>query len=402
MRRFLIILSLAAVIALLTSGVVLASEQQQLGGKVITGDTVTIASGDTVDHDLYVFAGRANIDGTVNGDLVAAGGNVNINGTVTGDVIVAGGQVTVGGKVGGHLRVAGGQAAVNGDVAKDVLAAGGQVTIPGKVGQDLIVWAGDLVLSGSVTGSTTGSAGNYDKSGSIGGSDGIVITGDRAQPIPIAPRNPVLDAIRQFVAVLLIAVLAMWLVPRAFAAAEERARVEPVPSFGWGIVAFVGYIVALIAIVVLGIILAIVFAALGFGGLLALDVFGAFVAFAGLTLAFILAAGFLADAVVGLALARAVGARTGWSTRYAATSTGQGRWADLGLLAAGVAVVVILTALPVIGGLFKLIVVLVGLGALWLAWRRVRMTPMMTAPGVATAEVPPTAVPPVEPMGPTT
>jgi hypothetical protein len=67
-----------------------------------------------------------------------------------------------------------------------------------------------------------------------------------------------------------------------------------------------------------------------------------------------------------------------------------------------VAVVVILTALPVIGGLFKLIVVLVGLGALWLAWRRVRMTQMMTAPGVATAEVPPTAVPPVEPMGPTT
>jgi cytoskeletal protein CcmA (bactofilin family) len=383
--RFFVGVGLIGLLVLLTTGVVLAQEQQ-LGGKVVTGSEVTIPADETVDHDLYVFAGTVISNGTINGDLVVAGGTVDINGTVQGDVLVAGGRVSINGTVSGDVRVAGGQVVVGSDVSEDLLVAGGQITVGGRVGQDLIVSAGELTLSGSVAGSTIGTVGTYNKSGTVAGTDGISISPRGA---PVTPSNPVLDAVRQFIAVLVIAALALWLIPRTFAAAEARVREQPLPSFGWGVVSLIGYVVLVIAIIVLAILLAIVLGALRFGGLLGIDLLGGFVAISGLTLAFIVAGGFLADAIVGLALARLVTARTGSGTT-AETSAARGQWADLGLLAAGTAVVVILTAIPALGGLVKFVVASAGLGALWLTWRAARQGPAASIP-----------LPPPSPTAPT-
>jgi hypothetical protein len=82
----------------------------------------------------------------------------------------------------------------------------------------------------------------------------------------------------------------------------------------------------------------------------------------------VLAVAYVADLVVGLTLARAV-----------APAGSGNRWRELALLAAGAAVVVVVTSLPIIGGLAKLAVVLFGLGALalaaWHAWRPPRPAP---------------------------
>jgi hypothetical protein len=71
---------------------------------------------------------------------------------------------------------------------------------------------------------------------------------------------------------------------------------------------------------------------------------------------------FVGDIVVGMAIGR-LGART----------TLANRWQELGLLAAGAAAVVIVTSLPLVGGLAKLLVILFGVGALTVAafraWR---------------------------------
>ncbi|HEU4673935.1 MAG TPA: polymer-forming cytoskeletal protein [Candidatus Limnocylindrales bacterium] len=358
---------LAALLALLTTGIVLA-QGNDLGGKVLGGSDVTIPAG-TVDHDVYAFGGRVTSNATINGELVVAGGTVTVNGPVQGDVIVTGGQLTLGGQVGGHVRAAGGQIAINGNVAKDVLAAGGQVTIgaTSTVGGDLIVQAGQLQLDGTVTGSSTGTAGAYAKNGSVGGSDGIEVNPNRQGTPIVAPANPVLDAIRHFVAVVLIGALLIWLWPRAFRAAEASVRERPAPAFGWGIVAFVGYFVLLILIGVVGVLLAIAFAALGFGALLGIDVFAMLVSWAGVSLAFVVAVAFVVDAIVGVALARAVLMRSG--TAWGGTAAD--RWSDLLPLLVGAAVVVILSSLPVVGWLVKLIVMLLGLGAIVFAlWRR--------------------------------
>jgi hypothetical protein len=89
---------------------------------------------------------------------------------------------------------------------------------------------------------------------------------------------------------------------------------------------------------------------------------------------FWIALAFLADVVVGFALARLVAP---------ADPAAANQWRELGLLAGGAAVVVLVTSLPVIGGLAKLAVVLFGLGALAVAaWRWWR------GPGRPTADAP--------------
>src|SRR6185369_3762940 len=88
-------------LAILT-GVALA--QGAVSDKLRTGNTVTIAAGETVSNDVYAFAGTVRVDGTVDGDLIASGGLVDVTGTVTGDVLVAGGSVNITGTVGGDAR----------------------------------------------------------------------------------------------------------------------------------------------------------------------------------------------------------------------------------------------------------------------------------------------------------
>jgi len=381
MRRTVALgLGLAGLLLMLTIGVVLA-QGGELGGKLLTGSDVTIQVGETVGHDIYAFGGTITSNGTINGDIVAAGGNIDVNGPVMGDVLASGGRISINGPVSGDVRAAGGQVTIAGDVAEDVLVTAGQVTISSRVGQDLIVSGGQLTLTGSVTGSAVGTVGAYTKSGSIAGTDSIAVTGKQAS---FAPQpNPVLDAIRQFIVVLLVALLAQWLVPRAFGLAETQVRARPLPSFGWGIGTVIGYVVLIVVICVVAVLLAIVLGLLGFGALVGIDVFGAFVLVSGITLAFIVAAAFLADAIVGLALARAFTERSGRPTVEpgGVSMVGRDRWSDLGLLAIGVAIVVVLTSLPIVGSWLKVVVVLLGLGAIWLTWRRSRpMAPVGMPP----------------------
>src|SRR5436190_21802901 len=107
----------AILLIALTATAALADER--LGGKLRFGETVSVPSSETVDHDLYVAAGSATIDGKVNGDLVVTGGTVTVGGTVDGDLLVAGGTVNVGGSTKGDVRVAGGQLTVSGSVGED-------------------------------------------------------------------------------------------------------------------------------------------------------------------------------------------------------------------------------------------------------------------------------------------
>jgi hypothetical protein len=203
----------------------------------------------------------------------------------------------------------------------------------------------------------------------------------------------VLDAIRQFIVVLLVAVLGLWLAPRVFGAAEAQVRRRPLPSCGWGLAAVVAYIVLIVVTFVLMILLAIGFGALGFDSLVGIDIVGGIVLILGTTLTFIVAAGFVAQAVVGLALARLVAGETGGTVFPEGSRMLAGdRLPDLGLLAAGVAIVVILTALPVVGGLATFVVALLGLGALWVAWGRWRPV-AFAAPPRQSAPLPDSAAP---------
>ena len=370
-----LLMTAAASVALLAilTGVALA---QGVSDKLRTGDTVTVAAGETVANDLYAFAGTVRVDGTVDGDLVASGGLVDVTGTVTGDVLAAGGSVNITGTVGGDTRIAGGMLSVGGAIKEDLLATGGQLTVTssGTVGEDLIAGTGQLTIDGAVTGNVLAQAGTYTKGGTIGGTEDVRITGRDGQPgqpgaAPTATQQ-VIDAVRHFLVVVLVGALLIWFAPRAYAAMKTALRQRPLPSVGWGIVAICGFVVLLIVVLIVMILFAIAFGLLGFSDLVGIDILGGIVAILGASLAFAVVAGYVADALVGVALASLV-----------MRGENSSRWRELGVLAVGAAVVVLLSSLPIVGPWVKLVVILLGLGAILIAWMRPRRTDTVAAPG---------------------
>jgi hypothetical protein len=353
----------AAFLLLLAVATLAFAEDQLLGGKLRTGDTITVPATETVDGDLYLAGGSVTMDGTVKGDLVAFGGQVTINGSVTGDLMTAGGTVSITGAVDGDIRTAGGQVTVSGPVGEDMLIAGGQTTLASgaTIGGDLIASGGTVSVGGAVTGNIEASAGTYSRGGTVGGTEHVTLSdrGGGAQPVA---GNRVLDAIRHFVILILLGALLLWLLPRVLRVPDETLRQQPLLALGGGIATFIGYVVFLVVAVLLMILLGIAFGLLQIGALVAIELVAGLLAIGGVTFAFVLALVYLADLVVGLALARLVSSGPVGS-----------RWQEFALLAGGAAVIVIATSVPILGGLVKLAVIFFGVGAMaiaaWRAWQ---------------------------------
>ena len=100
------------------------------------------------------------------------------------------------------------------------------------------------------------------------------------------------------------------------------------------------------------IVLAIAFGIVGFDDLVGLDILAGIVAIFGVTLGFVVVCAYIADAIVGAAVA-------GLLLRG---PTPMPRTREIGVMALGAAVVVVLSAIPVIGPWVKFVVILLGLG----------------------------------------
>jgi cytoskeletal protein CcmA (bactofilin family) len=331
-----------------------AVQQSELGGKVRSGQEVTIPAGETVQGDLIASAGRVQIQGRVDGDLLASGGEVTVDGEVTGDVLAAAGSTTISGsgQVGGDLRAGTGQARVDGRVGEDVVLGAGQVTVArgAQIGGDLIVGAGRLQMDGAVTGSILGGVGNYTRTGTVGGSEQVRVQPPEQEPT-LTDRG--FDLLRRYVSILVVGLLLLWLLPRFFRGAADAVRGRPLVSLGVGILGFIGVIVLLVLVILVTVLLAIGLGLLGLGSLVGATVFGGTLAAAMVVFLFFIAVAFGAQATVGLGLGRLLfrGPRHSFPRAFAA-------------LLIGVAVVVGLSAIPVAGGFLEALVVVLGLGAL--------------------------------------
>jgi cytoskeletal protein CcmA (bactofilin family) len=357
LRRVLALLTALFLIAI-TATLVLGVETRLLDGKLRTGDVVTVPSSETFDDNLYLLGGQVTLDGNVNGDLTAFGGLVQINGTVTGDLLVAGGRVLLVGTVDGDVRAAAGQVEITGSATGDLLVTGGQVSTfaNSSIGGDMIVSGGQVTVDGDVDGSVVGSAGQYSSSGTIGGENKVTVQEDEQAP------NLVLGSTRQLLVIVVVGGLMLLFVPRVLRAADNTLRTNPVGSFLGGILSFVAYFGFVLVAGLVSLILAVVFTIILLGPLAVLSILGGILAIGLVSYLFWLAVVFLADVVVALGLAHVV-SRPG---------PDENRWRELLLLVLGAIVVVVLTSIPIAGGLIKLLVVLFGLGALAYAWWRSR------------------------------
>jgi len=99
-----------------------------LAGTTVSGD-YHVAEGDTIDEDITVSGGNAEIDGVIDGDLAVMGGEVDVNGTIDGDVAVFGGNLDILGTITGDAAVFGGNVKNKGIIENDLLVIGGTVIL---------------------------------------------------------------------------------------------------------------------------------------------------------------------------------------------------------------------------------------------------------------------------------
>src|SRR5215217_5006960 len=353
--RLLVVAGLALLVGLITASTAWAVETR-------SGDSVVIGPDEVVDDDLYVTANNVVIDGTIRGDLVAFGQNITVDGTVEGDLIAAGRSVEIRGMVEDDARIAGQTLLLGEDaeVEDDLIAAGFSLqNVP-----DSAVGGGDLTYESSTEA-------RIDPGAQI---EGEMIGEERpAEEVEdtYTFADAVFDHLRSFVALLLVGLILIWIVPTWVRRRAGTVLDRPLASLGWGVLGLLAFLTLGVAILLATLVLAVILGLLTLGGLVALIVVLGLLAEVVLILIFWISTNYLAQIVVsflaGLLLVEAV-------------RPGRGRGRVLPLVV-GLILYVILRAIPVLGVIVSLAVVLLGLGALfhWV-WAKLRRSRAASPP----------------------
>ena len=134
-------------------------------------DFVTVAGNETVDDTLLAVGNTVRIEGVVNGDLLAFGRTVEVRGTVKGDLVSLAKRTVVSGTVEGRIYTFSESLDLDGLLGHNLygFAQNLRVNDRGRVGEGILAAAGDVTIEGEVKRSVDLlTSGNADVSGSIG------------------------------------------------------------------------------------------------------------------------------------------------------------------------------------------------------------------------------------------
>ncbi|MCP4140157.1 MAG: hypothetical protein GY755_07690 [Chloroflexi bacterium] len=387
-------------------------------GDLFTGAAFVTING-TVEGDLVTGAQNVTINGSVEGDLMAFAQSVVINGTVGDDIRSGAAAMQLGpdAKIGDDLLFGGASLeAKNGSfIGGDIVVGGAQVLVAGDTEGNITAGTAAFELSGNVDGNVKayvdssaegetippmsyGPSMNIniphvapgitiEKSASIGGDLSYtaynemtfpagVVAGEtlRIEPSyddynnyehPVPPTAAemagfwALGLLRTIIILTVIGLLVSWLFPNFLAAAEYKLRTETMPSFGWGFVAYAAFYFALLVVFTAMIIGAIIFGFLSLGGLSGVIIAIGLLTLFALIVGFILTVAYLTKIIVSVLGGKLILARV--KPELANHKV----WP----LVIGVILLSLVMSVPFAGWLVKLIVVLFGLGALWLLGR---------------------------------
>lgn len=134
----------------------------QVVNKPIEGDLMIaggqIKTNSNISGDAYIAGGQVDINGTINGNLIVGGGNITITGKVLKNVIVGGGQVKIDSQaeIGGYVLAGGGTVDLQGNFLGPVKVGGGSLVIGEKAiinqGLEADVSKSDVALSSKIMG----------------------------------------------------------------------------------------------------------------------------------------------------------------------------------------------------------------------------------------------------------
>ena len=422
------VLSVFILLALLTMSI--TSSAMAFDGR--SGENVVIEADEVIKDDLYVGATNFTLEGTVKGDLFVSGETIVINGTVEGDLFAAGQSVVINGTVTDDVRIAGAglqlgeKASIGGDllggaasmeakkgsvVEGDFLYGGAQALLAGDVTGDAMFGAGALELRGAIGGDVTAEVGSAEDAGAppssymwqtgisvpsvapgftidekatIGGD--LVYTQSKDIEIPsdavsgkVTRKEPVADVnvqytpptaaekaaswsfdlLRSIVTLVLFGLLLAWLAPKFMQSVMDKIQTTPAASLGWGVVSYAAFFFTLLVIFTAMIVGGVAFGVLTLGGISGTIVWLGILSIFALIVGFVLVTAFFTKIVVAW-----LGGK--WIMGRINPALAEHKvWP----LLVGVVIVALAVALPFIGWIFGLLVMFLGLGALWL-WGR--------------------------------
>jgi cytoskeletal protein CcmA (bactofilin family) len=377
---------------------------------IVSGDTVP--AGTTVDDDLILFGETVTIDGDVNGNIFALGGTVTVNGKVDGSLYALSQQVLVNGEVtdgvyGTALELDFGP---EGKVGRNVAFLGLSVSMPegATIGRDLTgIFILGAQFAGGVERDTTAVIGPLEvvrliirmfdiQAPPFLAPQTIAPAGMKlASPVSFdIPQQGIIDTItmqrwlvsmvRDYIALLLVGLLALWLFPGHLKRWGEKVMKAPFSSLGLGLAVVVvgGIGLALFWVLILAVALGL--GRIGFSGLgTAMGMLGFFaVSTAGAVLYVIVT--FISKLIFAFQAGFLI------LKRYERT----GFWYKLGVLALGLLIYVLVAGIPYIGWAVAIVVMLLGTGAVFLVFNDDRRFEKQAAVGLV--QEMPAANPPVE------
>ncbi len=378
----------------------------------------------TVNGDLIAIGQTLTINGEVDGDVLAAGQTVVVNGTVTGAIRMAGSILLVGeqASIGGDIIAAGYSLELRdgSGIGQDLLFAGSQLLLAGEVARHAHVSANAFELRSTVGGDVNAGVGeagagvagplptlfmppssvsaptvepgltiaesariegdlSYTQSSELAIPAGVVagqVTRRESASAAAVPQETTgqriltwgLNALRASITLILIGLFLLWLFPLFIQGSSFRLQSATWPSLGWGVVAYVIFFLVLLLIIVVIVIGGLLFGVLTLGGLAGTIVSVGILSVLALILGFILVTSFVAKIVFGQALGR-------WLLARANSPLSDHRFWPMVIGVVITVAVLALLGFPTIpgflSGLLNFVVILFGLGALWL-WGRER------------------------------
>lgn len=392
----------------------------------VTADEVVIDG--TVKGDVYAFGSTVTINGNVERDVIAGGQEVFINGTIGdtlragGQTIVLGDKANIahtallaafsietkaGSTIGHDLVFGAYQALLGGTIQHDVVAGARGIEISGTVGRNVRVSVGSEREAGpsptmfmpqmrttipnvppGLTIEPTAKIGGdvvYESNAPVTVPSGAQVTGPVVQQTPVpdayenrAPPTPeqiqaeqqqrtinsVLNVLRDFIVLLLIGLLAIWLLPKWIGALADFVQTKPLGSFGRGILMVVGYFVASVVLVIAIVMLVAMFLILTLNSLAGATVLVGTVLFGVLTVGYWLFVTYVAPIVVSFLIGKLLLGRM------------QAAWAQNRFVQfiIGLILLSLVLLIPLVDFFVGILVAIFALGALllWLASRLVR------------------------------
>lgn len=297
--------------------------------------------GASADH-LFTAGGEIDLAPAAVRDLIAAGGRIALrSGTVSDDVVAAGGEIDLdrAARIEGSTVLAGGRLRIETPIGRELIASGGRIELNGPVGRDVRLRGDEIVI-----GPNARIGGDLHVRGAeVEVSPSAVVEGRTVREEVQRDKRPgaagfILLAVLFALGVLLMKGVVAAAAPRLVDGVDRRLRSRP-----WVVTAIGAGVVLIGPVVIVALLASVLGAPLGF--LLALAWLLA------LPLAFAGVAYWLGQWIRGRAARARAAEPPRWPARFGWTLLG-------GLL------LVILCAIPYVGGLIWLLIAAAGVGAL--------------------------------------